>query len=444
MSEATSSDSAGGLRASETPPSPERRSPRRGAVLFVVIFLVSTFALLALNRAAVNSTFMNWYLFHVASHTAWVLDVIGEHGRVEDPNIYKDRTALIRASMQEWKGIAPRPGDAPLDASSQKPLTAYEVWVYRAMRLRNDLKRENEQLALTDPLPRPEIRSVDEHARHVAVQLDRLEQAMRRISRSGPIQVTTPAITKAVEAAREELRAIEAASPSTPNVQQRLDDLERRLEEARIAQRAFIDSRVRKITTQISDRTGPTVDFLMKRGIDSELADAQKELDAIQLDASLTPEQRAERAKPLQAAIEQIHAKRAQAADDPSIRDIRFRFNVVPDCGALSSMAIFLAAMLAFPTRMWKRVAGLLVGIPILYLVNIVRLSCLAVIGAYTDAGELFEFAHEYVWQGIYILFVVAVWLLWVEFLVKPRGVKGEAAAAHPTKPEETGNPGTQ
>ncbi|MBX7255278.1 MAG: archaeosortase/exosortase family protein [Candidatus Hydrogenedentes bacterium] len=396
-------------------------------MLFVLIFLVSTFALLTLNRAAINSSFMNWYLFHVASHTASVLNIIGEHGRVEDPDLYKDRAASVRASIEEWKGVKPKPGDVPESAANEKPLTAYEVWVYRALRLRNDYKRELEQLALTDPLPRPEIRSIDDQLRHVAVLLDRVEQAMRRASRSGPIQVTTPDITATVNAAREELRLLESSDASIPGRQEALDALEKRVEAARVAQRAFIEGRARKTSVQISDRTGPTVDFLMKRGLDSDLADKQKQLDAIQLDVSLTPEQRAERAKPIRAEIEQLNAKRSQAPDEKSNKDIRFRFNVVPDCGALSSMAIFLAAMLAFPTHMWKRLVGLLIGIPILYAVNIVRLSCLAVIGAYTDAGELFTFAHEYVWQGIYILFVVTVWLLWVEFLVKPRKKKIEA-----------------
>lgn len=96
-----------------------------------------------------------------------------------------------------------------------------------------------------------------------------------------------------------------------------------------------------------------------------------------------------------------------------------FTFRLVPDCGAVPSMAIFVAAVLAFPVAIWKRLAGVLLGIPILYGINIVRLTSLSFVGAYYGTGEVFEFSHEVVWQSVFVVFVVAVWLLWVEFLVR-------------------------
>lgn len=102
-------------------------------------------------------------------------------------------------------------------------------------------------------------------------------------------------------------------------------------------------------------------------------------------------------------------------------RNIAFGFTVIPDCGAIPSTAIFCAAILAFPTRWWKRLIGILIGVPILYAVNIFRLACLGIIGAFTNGGEWFHFAHKFVWQGLYIVFVVAIWMVWVEFLVRRR-----------------------
>lgn len=100
-----------------------------------------------------------------------------------------------------------------------------------------------------------------------------------------------------------------------------------------------------------------------------------------------------------------------------------FNFIVVPDCGAIPTMAIFFSAVLAFPTRWRKRLIGIGVGIPMLYAVNISRLSMLAVLGALdpTRDRKWFTFVHEYVWQGVFLLFVVAVWMLWVEFVVRRR-----------------------
>ena len=98
-----------------------------------------------------------------------------------------------------------------------------------------------------------------------------------------------------------------------------------------------------------------------------------------------------------------------------------FSFIVISECGAIEVMAIFLAAVLAFPAAWWKRLVGLAAGLPLMYAVNIFRLSVLGVIGALDQDGKWFKFAHEYVWQAVYIVFVVAVWLAWVEYIVRRR-----------------------
>jgi exosortase/archaeosortase family protein len=114
--------------------------------------------------------------------------------------------------------------------------------------------------------------------------------------------------------------------------------------------------------------------------------------------------------------------RQAAGGQGPALpeQDVAFNFTLVPDCGAIPSMVIFLAAVLAFPARWWKRLVGLAGGIAILYCVNaLLRLPCLAVIGALNGGGKWFDFAHHYVWQGIYIVFVVLVWLAWVEYIVR-------------------------
>ncbi len=108
-------------------------------------------------------------------------------------------------------------------------------------------------------------------------------------------------------------------------------------------------------------------------------------------------------------------------ADYAERRGSFFIFVVVPECGAIEVMAIFFAGVLAFPTLWWKRLLGIVLGVPVMYAVNVLRLSCLAVIGALDRGGEWFNFAHHFVWQAIYIVFVVAVWLVWVEYIVRLR-----------------------
>ena len=109
-----------------------------------------------------------------------------------------------------------------------------------------------------------------------------------------------------------------------------------------------------------------------------------------------------------------------ESADPAKRHDVSFSFHLVADCGAIPSMAIFVCALLAFPAPWRKRLVGALIGVPLLYAINVIRLTCLAEIGAWTNGGKWFEFAHEYVWQGIYLVFVVALWLAWAEFIVRP------------------------
>ena len=98
-----------------------------------------------------------------------------------------------------------------------------------------------------------------------------------------------------------------------------------------------------------------------------------------------------------------------------------FMFMIIPECGAMEIFAIFLAAVIAFPTTWRKRIIGILGGLPLMYAVNIFRLACLGFIGAYSGGGHWFDFFHHFVWQGVYIIFVVAVWLGWIELVVRKR-----------------------
>lgn len=110
----------------------------------------------------------------------------------------------------------------------------------------------------------------------------------------------------------------------------------------------------------------------------------------------------------------------ARDASDTSAEG-SFVFQIAADCGGVPPMAIFLSAVVAFPTTWRRRSIGLGFGIPLLHMVNIVRLACLGRIGMWLGAGEGFEFAHAYVWQGLYIALVVAAWLWWVHVVVQGR-----------------------
>lgn len=166
-----------------------------------------------------------------------------------------------------------------------------------------------------------------------------------------------------------------------------------------------------------NDSLGPHVTFVLREGITDRLREIREELTGIERGGG----REGARAKELRETIDRLEEERAALQKQQGDRrggERRFAFVVVSECGAIEVMAIFIAALLAFPAGWIRKLAGLCLGLPVMYAVNVFRLTCLAIIGALDAGGRWFNFAHYYLWQSIYIVFVVAVWLLWVEFVV--------------------------
>ena len=89
-----------------------------------------------------------------------------------------------------------------------------------------------------------------------------------------------------------------------------------------------------------------------------------------------------------------------------------FAVTIVDECTGVNEMLIFSAAVLAFPTSIGKKLIGLLLGNPLIYLFNVLRIAMLIVVGKYWYAA--FDFMHLYFWQATMIVMIVSVWLLWI------------------------------
>lgn len=94
-----------------------------------------------------------------------------------------------------------------------------------------------------------------------------------------------------------------------------------------------------------------------------------------------------------------------------------FAVRIVSECFGLFEMAIFGAAVLAFDASWRKRALGLALGLPAIYLLNLLRIGMLLAVGRHVPG--LFEFAHIYFWQATLILMITLLWLLWVRFVVR-------------------------
>lgn len=88
-----------------------------------------------------------------------------------------------------------------------------------------------------------------------------------------------------------------------------------------------------------------------------------------------------------------------------------FQVLIAPSCDGLNAMSILAAAILAFPASLRARCWGLLIGLPILVLINIVRVAGLFLVGLHFN--RLFEIVHIYAFQVSLIAVAVACFLVW-------------------------------
>ncbi len=96
-----------------------------------------------------------------------------------------------------------------------------------------------------------------------------------------------------------------------------------------------------------------------------------------------------------------------------------FDMEIVDACDGLLPVCIYLSAVLAFPSRWRDRAWGILIGVPAIFLLNLIRLVTLAVLGAWKP--DLLDWVHIYVWQALIIGLSMAIWVFWVERFVRPR-----------------------
>lgn len=405
------------------------QAPRRRMIRFVAIFIATVLILLTGYHFATTGVINQRYLYVVAKHTTWVLDLVGHSAQLEYMNSYAGREAEVRAEIRAWESDAAKEGEKPPDLQAEPateaesaPLTPWEQYRYRAITVQRNLQKEQERLEELEPV-RGELRTdtVREAVEEVRARVDEFRGAVKRDRNGRQALVGPPEVLKALPELEEQLDQMDPKELTAAQASLRLNTALQMLYELQMRQYHFVQQRVVQYA-QSQKNMGPKVRFVAERGVQDAIRDAQARIAEINRSEGGAEVHAAELAA-LRADIEMLEA-RLDAAKDPEERAElnraeSFMFTVVSECGAIEVMAIFVAALLAFPCPWWKRIVGIIVGLPLLYAVNIGRLACLGYIGAYNR--EWFDFAHHYLWQAIYIIFVVVIWMLWVELLVKQR-----------------------
>ena len=93
-----------------------------------------------------------------------------------------------------------------------------------------------------------------------------------------------------------------------------------------------------------------------------------------------------------------------------------FTVEIIDECTGLFEMLIYLAAVFSFATSIKKKLIGVLLGLPAIFVFNLARITLLLVAGAYS--WKLFEFMHLYLWQVTLIIMIATIWIGWLYLVV--------------------------
>lgn len=88
-----------------------------------------------------------------------------------------------------------------------------------------------------------------------------------------------------------------------------------------------------------------------------------------------------------------------------------FAYEIYYRCTGILPVATYAVAVVAYPAFWRQKLLGLVVGVPLLFALNLTRLVHLFIIGVNTP--EIFDFAHAYIWRGFMVLGVLGSWLVW-------------------------------
>lgn len=85
-------------------------------------------------------------------------------------------------------------------------------------------------------------------------------------------------------------------------------------------------------------------------------------------------------------------------------------------CTGLFVVAIYLSAVVAYPSQATEKLKGMLLGTSVILSLNLIRVISLVYIGRYHPA--FFETAHLLIWQSLIIFSALLAWIYWTERFV--------------------------
>ena len=110
--------------------------------------------------------------------------------------------------------------------------------------------------------------------------------------------------------------------------------------------------------------------------------------------------------------LAQLSGGSARAAGDQiSVGTLSMDINY--ECTGVYVVLILFVFLFAYPASWRSRLIGGAIGVIALTVINVLRIAFLVRIAEV--APDLFGYFHEYVWQGVFLVLVIAYAMSWVE-----------------------------
>ena len=103
----------------------------------------------------------------------------------------------------------------------------------------------------------------------------------------------------------------------------------------------------------------------------------------------------------------------ANTVNGDMISSSEFAVSIKKGYDTAEPMAIFIAGVVAFPALLKDKLAGLGVGLAILFFLNIIRIATLFIVGVYFP--DFLESINLAVWQVAFIIVAIVFWFLWLK-----------------------------
>ena len=110
-------------------------------------------------------------------------------------------------------------------------------------------------------------------------------------------------------------------------------------------------------------------------------------------------------------------AARAEYLSGPGIS-----LEVKKGCDAIAPMLLLVLSISFFPAPFKTKPKAILVGIGLLFLLNLVRIISLYLVKQYVPS--IFDFMHTDIWQIVFIVFTLFLWLRWLKTQSSPAHVE--------------------